>query len=554
MLQIISGKFFKSSDLYSTDAKGILYSNYSWGDSIKTNVVNIEPMDVYSSVSTYILSYKNEIEKGTILMRTGDYEILKQVKLISLFGLKSYFDIEKNNVQNLCRTERQFEGDNYFPSSYIRHFLDKRITGSKEEVYGFTELFNKIIDLKRETYKVIMLCLNTFDIAIKSLDQDINLSYSLLIYILETLSQNFDNYKTSWDDFDQNRKMKLEEYFNGVDPEKVINIKNTLIKDEHLKLTKRFLEFTKDHLSPDFFIAEAKGITPAICKTMLDQLLINAYNLRSGYVHNLKPILKQISISQIAKGEIFLWDNQIYLTFSGLFRLTHHVLRNFILKQPSVKTEDFDWKNDLPGIVTFELAPEFWISHHEGIKQEDSTKRFEGFLNQLVNKNITDIKELLKKYELLIPQAKEPYKIQMLSTYLLFNSLADQDHKVDGYKEFISSQEDIFSECTIESMLVHLIMDTNWPWTIEACDEVLSEYIKNRYKKKKNKYLVLPHKYELALYINLANRYMEKEIYDGHQKWLDIALYDLAGQIEMQNIIINAKKDASIVDVNIFLV
>lgn len=63
MLQIISGKFFKSADRYVDEAKGITYSNYSWIAPIETCVATLEPVDTYRSVSSYVISYVNQIEK-----------------------------------------------------------------------------------------------------------------------------------------------------------------------------------------------------------------------------------------------------------------------------------------------------------------------------------------------------------------------------------------------------------------------------------------------------------------------------------------------------------
>ena len=63
MLQIISGKFFKSDFRQTRLGKGILYSNYSWHSPIKTCIATLEPVDTFgSSICSYIVSYENQIE------------------------------------------------------------------------------------------------------------------------------------------------------------------------------------------------------------------------------------------------------------------------------------------------------------------------------------------------------------------------------------------------------------------------------------------------------------------------------------------------------------
>ena len=67
-----------------------------------------------------------------------------------------------------------------------------------------------MIGLKREDYKIIMQCLSAYYSAIRVLYEDISLSYSMLVYCIESLSSNYDKYIPTWDDYDYDIKMKLE--------------------------------------------------------------------------------------------------------------------------------------------------------------------------------------------------------------------------------------------------------------------------------------------------------------------------------------------------------
>jgi hypothetical protein len=488
LLQIISGKFYKSDVRHSYESRGILFSNYSWSGSIKTRIATIEPVEVYGAVSSYVVNYTNQIEKesstnGISLVRVGDFEIIKQFKLLCSFGLQAYFDTEKSNVQLLCRKEKIHNRDD-LPSTFTRRFLNSGIMGTQAEVVKFTEFINKAIGLQRDTYKAIIACLSAFETSLRVVDQDINLAYSIMIYALETLSQNFDGFMPNWDDYEQNQRTKLEKCFEEINENKVAEIKNILTNNPHLKLTKRFVEFTMKHINNDFYCEEAKQIELAIKRTDVEKLLINAYNMRSGYVHNLKPLLKQITMQEVAKGDVYTWDNAPYLTFAGITRLTHHVIYNFIMQQPFLENEDYNWRDDLPGMVTFDLAPQYWISKHEGVKQEHATDKLEGLLSQLVSENhqLTDIRELLKKYEGLIPNAKEKYKIQMLATYYLYNFIIAEEYMLENYFDFVEKYEKIFDICCIENMIVHIFMNEEWPWNAADSEGVVNIYLKQDIK------------------------------------------------------------------------
>src|SRR5690348_16632574 len=60
MLQIITGKFFASSDRLVHDGLGIAYSNLRTYQPIKTCIASLEPADFSGS---YVIKYVNQIEK-----------------------------------------------------------------------------------------------------------------------------------------------------------------------------------------------------------------------------------------------------------------------------------------------------------------------------------------------------------------------------------------------------------------------------------------------------------------------------------------------------------
>ena len=93
-----------------------------------------------------------------------------------------------------------------------------------------------MIGLKREDYKIIMQCLSAYYSAIRVLYEDISLSYSMLVYCIESLSSNYDKYIPTWDDYDYDIKMKLEKILSGYDNDLFDEIKKILIKVEKVLL------------------------------------------------------------------------------------------------------------------------------------------------------------------------------------------------------------------------------------------------------------------------------------------------------------------------------
>lgn len=557
MLQIISGKFFKSDNRYVHEAKGITYSNYSWIQPIKTCVATLEPVDVYMSVSSYVINYINQIEKEKVdgLVRTGDSKIVQQFQLLCMFGLKAFFDIDRNNVQINCREKPRSSSDYYLPSRFVRRFFDSQINGKMNEIETFIKFVDKVIGLPREKYLAVINCLNNFSHALQILNYNLDLAYSMLVYSLESLSQSFGDFESTWDDYNPKIKDKLDSCFSKIQPSLASEIRKILLESSNIQLQQRFVDFIANHISDSFFIGEAVDIKNALRKSELKRALRNAYTMRSGYAHQLKPIQEQLKISQIADEDVFHWDNEPYLTFGGLTRLAYHVINHFIQKQEYLESEDYDWTKTLPGIVTVQMAPQYWIWKDEGFTASQATKKYSGFLSHLQevtlsNGSLVDLRKLLEKYESLIPAAKKEEKISMLATYYLYNFRVAQNGRRPNYEEFLKQYEDVFNECCIEMMVVYLLSNQRWPWNVDNCVSHYNEYKENRFSKNA---LSIPISIELSLVVEIANMYLRSGEIDRYDKWLDIACLEASGKPNIQKFINECKSKQIEIDCNLIL-
>jgi len=560
MLQIISGKFFKSDDRHIHNAKGITYSNYSWVQPIKTCVATLEPVDIYMPVSSYVINYVNQIEKekiqGFSLVQIGDAEIVQQFQLLCIFGLKAFFDTDRSYVEINCRKNPKSSSDTYLPSIFVHRFFESQIMGQMNEIETFIKFVDKVIGLPRKKYLVVINCLNNFSYALQVLNYNLDLAYSMLIYSLESLSQSFDDFEPTWEDYYPEIKNELNSCFSRIDPSLSGEIRKILLSSSNLRLKQRFINFITDYISDSFFTDEAINTQSTLRKSELKQALGNAYAMRSKYAHQLKPIQEQLRIPQVARGDVFRWHSENpYLTFGGLTRLAYHVINNFIWKQEYLKNEEYDWRRDLPGIVKLEIAPQYWIWKDEGFTPSQSTRRFSGFLSHLQeailsNSPLVDLRKLLEKYESLIPTAKQEYKVPMLAMYYLYHFYIGQEAKRPNYEKFLEQHEDVFNECCIEMMIVHLLPGQEWPWNVDKC---VSHY--DRYKEQKfsKNALVIPSLIELSLIVKIANVYLKSGKSDKYNEWLDVALFEASGKSDIQKLINESKSKGIEMGYSLFL-
>ena len=391
MLQIISGKFFDpSSARHSFPASGILYSNLSRFDSIQTSVATLEP--VYgpgSGICAYVVRYVNQIEKQSDtprageLVRVGDDEILSQFELFCIAGLYGWFASDRLQVELQCRTETRDSRDQYAPSHFLPNFFKLNRYITEVDARAFIDLINKAITLKRDTYNAIISYLGGLRNALQAINYNIDLAYSMIVYCLESLGQEFQPYTAVWQDYDPSTRHRIEQALQPVATTIANDIKAALLDQKQFKLTKRFVDFVESHIEQRFFEEDAEGAERPIRKSELRRALANAYQLRSSYVHALKPIHEHLRLPKLASHEVLIWEKEPYLSFAGLFRVAIHVLRSFIWRQPIADQEKIDWRSSLPGIVKFEVAPQYWIWRPENLTSKTATSVYSGFLHHI---------------------------------------------------------------------------------------------------------------------------------------------------------------------------
>ncbi len=368
MLQIITGKFFKKSERYKTSRRAVLFSNYDWIEPLETCVGTLEPVDC-GGIATWVFSYVNQMEKEDgrfAIVRVGDDEVVEQFRLLSVFGLRAYFASHRHEVEHYCRQTRTSVTDDSIPSQMLSRYFAIGLHGKVEDPKHFAKFVEETLSLKRERYLATMAALRTFCSALEATSTSVDLAYSMLVYALESLAQGFGGYQPVWNDYEDKVRKSVDGFLGSVATEVADGVRAALLESAHLKLMKRFVTFIEAHTDDSYFIREAEGIQAAIRKTEFTRALKNAYKMRSGYVHELKPLVSQLRIPTISQQDAFRWDYEPYFTLSGLVRLTSHVLKNFVERGESVATR----------ISMAESTP--WHHHNENVAGSI------GFISRLV--------------------------------------------------------------------------------------------------------------------------------------------------------------------------
>ena len=558
MLQIITGKFFKAEERHISEGKGVLHSNYRWYLPIDTCVGKLEPLGTRAALTTYLYTFTNQIEKqrgNFSIVRTGDGEIIEQFRLLCAFGLRATFAEDRSWVAHFCRSGTVGQSDEYAPSQLLPRYFAPRLEGTLEEAQEFATIVAKTVSLSRSDFLSVITALQAFNGALEVVGSSVDLAYSMLVYALESLSQKYIEYEPQWADFDDRTRRKLEPWLAKVDDETAGAVRNALLVDAHLKLRARFQEFICTYVEDSFFTVEAERRAFPLQQPELRRAVRNIYDVRSAYVHELTPLMNQLRLPQIAEGDVFRWEGEPHLTFSGVVRLADHVIRTLIRRLSSVENEDFNWRDALPGIVRLNVAPQYWIHQAPGFRGDTASEYFGGFLEHFVGsalqgESICGMNAVMEKIEQNGTQGKEQDRRSMLSLYFLYNACLRPELRRPNWEQFLENQKAIVDQPCIEMMAARVMLDAGFPWTAAEGEVALARYNETRFHRG---ILHLHPWIETALHGAVANQALREGLPDKHRLFLRNALLNSAGRPAVQSAL-QAAIDSSIeVDMNIIL-
>lgn len=544
MLQIITGKFYQSDERFHNECKALLFSNIGSIEGIKTSVFNLIPTS-YSSGDGYsfVVEYDNQIQKpiqptSLMLIKVGDKEIVSQIQTVASFASNGIFTTDKNVLSKICRDNGSTDTSDAPPSKYIEKTLSFRYLENNEVAF-FTDFVDKLMLLEREKYSAVLQCLKTYNAAIKLLDDDVCLAYSMLVYCVESLSQKFDKYEPTWDDFDQNKKGKIESLIACISEPIGNQLKEILIADQHLKLSARFVNFVVENLDEDFYTVEASKVIAPLQKHELIIALKNTYYIRSGYVHELKRPTPQLLMANFSKNcDTFRYDNNTYLTYNGLLRVVRKVIISFAMKQKSVEKEKYNWYNELPNSFSMPLSPELWVYNANGASRENALHYYTGFLKCYLSgkSELPNMKNVLAKFQKIFDNVSEINKCAIFALTKLYNSVIRESDRSEGYENFLSKNSKVVNLCNIINISLSVLpipmTEGDSLWDVELCEKQIENYMKQRYKPNKLRFdnSII----ETIIFITLANRYKDEGNKEKYVYWMESAFYNLSGNYDLQ--------------------
>jgi hypothetical protein len=447
----------------------------------------------------------------------------------------------------------------------------------RETIQDLNSWVDRILSFDRKLYKSFCTALAAYEKALQVLSSDPTLSYSLVIFVLEALANSDAAYQATWDHISSEKKNKFEILFNdsrfsSIDSTWTNELKQVIVDTFVPGATKRFTEFTIEHVPSDFHDSQNNNSKSPIRHSRISSSVKNAYGLRSSFAHELTS-LTQYLISQSNIAEEIEENNQTYLTLRGLFRLVRSVMLEFAERQTTRDLQAYNWDNEFSQniIITRPAAlyrvRDFRTGQLNSIESEHAQTWLEDILTLYQDHYVEFLHERNKQdcfsgfgthgliagraiftfdpnpsYDWkawkeqslnLIPTANQSSKGHLQAIAMLCAYLEEVDSGESRRDEVVKHNK--MGSCLkkFENLVVDIICNTPEQYSGEESEKLLDHHIKKRK-------IRLPFRVEIACMIEVARLFQNEGIIEKRNKWLELVYGDSARYPDFQSLIKDA--------------
>ena len=390
MLQIASEKLFSNAPAQRNELRGVLYTNLlMYNTVIETAAGRLLYTSTLHDSKSLVYEFTELIEHGPDaggLLSHGIDPYLSDFAAVVSFALDVTCTPDPELTFRLLNG-RSGPSVQYPPSRLVQRVFDDMVFCQPADEVQLFELVGQLISLKRKSFLAAMRAIRSYVTGLHRLADNYELAYTLLVVSIEALEQEFDDFQPIWQDYDQRKRLAMDQALAGADEQLATRVRETLLETEHCALSRRFREFTVDHLRPSYFRAEVRGLANPAERADLDSALRQAYNLRSRYIHELGELPKILTLPVPGDTASLPFRRDVLLTFQGLARLARHVITTFIQRQPKAAREEYDYSQERAGILQMQMAPQYWIGDITDLDRDSGRERLEGFLKQVSRVN-----------------------------------------------------------------------------------------------------------------------------------------------------------------------
>ena len=544
LLQIASGKLFSQSPGQRNELRGVLHTNLCLfgGEPIETAAGRLLPTNSLSlHHGQLVFEFTELIEQppapGVIASHGIDPYLHDFAAVVSL-ALNVTCTLDPEATSRLI-SNRNSTVVRSPQCAIIPRMFDNQVFCQDDDAIQLVEFVQNLIGLKRKSFLAAMRAIRTYVVGLHRLADDLQIAYVLLVASIESLAQQFDDFQPEWADYDEGKRLSIDRALANSDTVTIKEVRDALLKNEHISLARRFRDFTIEHIQGSYFREDAVGVDRPASRADLEGALREAYRLRSQYIHSLKELPSLMTMGA-NPGEIVQVGGVTLLTIQGMARLARHVIIEFIRRQPKVEKEVYDYSKERVGIVSMPLAAQYWVGKPENVTHLSGPRLLVGFMQQITSyfiegesAVITDLRPMLKEVERLLPSISKSQRRPFLALYFLFNKLVLSNEQMAKLKTIERHYLQEIVEPSIESILVHLVLKILPEWPLREHRRIYELYFEQRERKSG---LRVPRALEAGLSLQLAERYRLADDVESARELVKSAVENHPGHESLRNL------------------
>ena len=440
VLQIASGMYFATTELYETTHRRVLYSNgvHSRADDIPLPIATLRFTSRQGDLAPLCIEVVDRLEKrnpdGTesIWVATGGDELVEDAADVISFALNLVLTPDVDLARRLIHPARGAARSE--PARRLRRTFDPNLSVTDEDFDTVRRFATQLLQLQRPSFEAAMRAIRRVVDASVLAASDVTLSYTLFVAALESLSSSTQVPPIRWDQFDGVKRRIILDACKGLPEERRERIQAAVLQVDQMSIRRKFKAFVLDHVSPAFYRGEASGAIRPIRAVELPKALDFAYRVRSQTLHELRDLAPELW-GVVDREDTIWFDGRNVMSLEGLSRLCRHVIRAFVERSPVGVDHAFAqrYRDALPGIVRLRLAPQMWAGASGEFAASLGPALFNALLQMVAaarngnGNTIVDMALPLARIEQLLPaESKVDARRPLIATYLLWHRVAPE--------------------------------------------------------------------------------------------------------------------------------
>lgn len=308
MLQIATGRFFAEGPRQINELRGVLYTNLRMNgrDPIVTDAGRLLATDNLHDAKTAIYELTERIEDpprvpGAVASHGIDPYLIDFAVIVS-FAINVTCTPDPQLIRRLTSAQPS-PVVSVAPRNLLPRMFDDQIWCTDLDAQHLVRFTNGLIGLKRKTYIMAIRAIRNYVTGLQRLEEDPELTYTLLVASIESLTHGFEGRQLTWEDYAEEKRRSIDEALTDADPDTKRRVRKAILAIEHVAVKRRFIEFVLSHLRPSFFREEASELDNPVGRVDLEAAIGQAYDIRS------RPHTLASGVARSAYGGSSQWGN-----------------------------------------------------------------------------------------------------------------------------------------------------------------------------------------------------------------------------------------------------